>query len=349
MGTSEVVIYGAKMVAMSVYCAIKELYPECRVVSFLVSEKGDNLDSIDGIPVIEIVDFSRIDLKVLVAVQDCYHEEVVKVLEEKGVCNYIKINAEAEAKLMEDYYKKIKGFRFLHDLKPGDKRADLAVYISKFHRDRPVKNPEKTADWMRSIQSGADLADCSICELKDNTGENISKKNANYSELTSMYWIGKHADAEYLGLFHYRRMLELSEEDLYRLSANNVDVVLAYPAVYYPNILTHHSYYIKESDWNAMKQALWELQPEYAEALPEVFGGKLFYNHNIFIARKEVFRDYCNWLFPVLERTEELSDPKGWERSDRYIGYLGENLTTLYFLYHKNDLNIAYTGRRMLV
>lgn len=33
-------------------------------------------------------------------------------------------------------------------------------------------------------------------------------------------------------------------------------------------------------------------------------------------------------LFPILERTEQLSIPRGWERCDRYIGYLGENLMT---------------------
>ena len=56
------------------------------------------------------------------------------------------------------------------------------------------------------------------------------------------------------------------------------------------------------------------------------------------IAKKKVFQDYCNWLFPILARTEELSEPKGWERADRYIGYLGENLMTLYFMYYMEDL-----------
>ena len=67
------------------------------------------------------------------------------------------------------------------------------------------------------------------------------------------------------------------------------------------------------------------------------------------IAKKKIFQDFCNWMFPILARTEELSEPKGWQRSDRYIGYLGENLTALYFLYHRNDFNITHTGRLMLV
>ncbi len=97
-----------------------------------------------------------------------------------------------------------------------------------------------------------------------------------------------------------------------------------------------------------MLQALRELSPEYADALPELFRGKYFFNHNMLVAKKKVFQDYCSWLFPILERTEELSEPKGSERSDRYIGYLGENLMTLYVLYHHRDLNIVYTSRRML-
>lgn len=349
MKVKEIAIYGARMVAMSVYHAIKELYPECRIIAFLVTDKENNQDFIDGISVMALKDFEKKDIKILIAAQDNYHSEIAAALEEKGLFDYVRIDGETEAKLMEQYYRKVEGAAFLHTLKRGQRKADLAVYISKFHRDRTLQNQYDMEEWMHPIQSGAALADCTVCELKDNSGENISSKNPNYSELTSMYWVGKHGSAEYLGLFHYRRILELSEEDLYRLSENDVDAVMAYPAIYYPSILSHHSYYLNEGDWNAMKQALQELAPEYAAAMPGIFKEKFFHNHNILIAKKEVFQAYCQWLFPILERTEELSEPKGRDRGDRYIGYLGENLTTLYFMYHKKDLNIVYTGRRMLV
>ena len=79
-----------------------------------------------------------------------------------------------------------------------------------------------------------------------------------------------------------------------------------------------------------------------------IFAQDYLYNYNIILAKRQVLADYCAWLFPILERTEELSSPKGWERSDRYMGYLGENLLTLYFLFHRNDLNIYHSGRLML-
>ena len=39
---------------------------------------------------------------------------------------------------------------------------------------------------------------------KDNTGDNISKKNPFFCELTGLYWAWKNLDADYIGLAHYR-------------------------------------------------------------------------------------------------------------------------------------------------
>ena len=43
----------------------------------------------------------------------------------------------------------------------------------------------------------------------DNTGDNISKKNPHYNELTALYWGWKNLDVDALGLVHYRRYLTM--------------------------------------------------------------------------------------------------------------------------------------------
>ena len=70
-----------------------------------------------------------------------------------------------------------------------------------------------------------------------------------------------------------------------------------------------------------------------------------FYNYNMLIAKKSVFADYCSWLYPILDRIEELSESKGKDRHDRYMAYLSESLETLYFMADLKRLKIYHTGR----
>ena len=94
-----------------------------------------------------------------------------------------------------------------------------------------------------------------------------------------------------------------------------------------------------------MRTVVEELQPEYGKCFDEVFNAPEFYNYNMLVAKKQVFADYCAWLYPILDRIEELSEPKGSERHDRYTAYLSESLETLYFMANLNDLKIYHTGR----
>ena len=209
-------------------------------------------------------------------------------------------------------------------------------------------------DYVFPIQVGRANADRTIADIVDNTGDNISNCNGNYSEMTGLYWIWKNKlekgsdDSSYYGFGQYRRMLEFSDDDLLRLIDNDVDAVLPYPMPYEPNIHAHHERYIKKDDWDALLTVLRELHPEYAEVFTDILNQQYLYNYNVILAKKSVLREYCEWLFPILMRVEELTDGKN--RSDRYIGYMAETLETLYFYFNseRNErnggkLNIVHT------
>lgn len=225
----------------------------------------------------------------------------------------------------------------------------MQVYMAKFYKDRELKNAVELPGWLTPIQVGAALTDERVAALTDDSGDNISRKNPNYCELTALYWIWKNAlDADdYYGLFHYRRWLDVKDEDIKGLEQRRIDAILPYPMLHEPDIREHHTRYISDNDWEAVLQALRELAPDYYAAYPCIFSQQYFYNYNILIARKQVFSDYCGWLFPILERVEALTG--GEQRADRYMGYIGENLLTLYFMYHKDKMNLAHTGRIMLI
>ena len=360
----DLAIYGAQGIALGAYEAIHNLYPARNVRCFLVTEQGENEKSLSGVPVVELASFSKSlspeekeNVEVLIATPENVMSVIETSLEEQGLYCHVRLTSARWSELMQWYYTCERAYMSLRALPIGYHKADIHVYMAKFYKDKPLTAQYNLPEWIIPIQVGAILCRERVADAVDCAGENISAKNGNYSELTALYWIWKNRlvsgasdlSCEYYGLAHYRRILELTEDDLLRLLDNEVDVVLPYPMPYEPDIEAHHKRYLKREDWEAVQRAIREIRPEYAGILSEILKQKYFYNYNIILARKEVLEKYCSWLFPILERIEMLSAPKGIDRADRYIGYVGETLMTVYFMYHKSKLNIMHTGCRFLI
>lgn len=367
------ILFGAQSIALSAYRAFHYLFPQRKICCFLVTQIGDNASVVEGIPVLELASFAqklsqeeKNQIEVFIATPENVMGDIETNLEKCGFYNYSRLTSSRWSQLMGYYYVCGREYMPLSILPVGCRKSIIHLFMAKFYRDKPLSEDYDIPSWIVPIQVGASLCSERITNILDSTGQNISEKNVNYSELTALYWIWKNCleisiiqdnnekaiaftEKEYYGLSHYRRILELSEDDVLRLENNNVDVVLPYPMSYTPNIEEHHKRYLDDADWNALLISLKEVQPEYADVFPSILCQQFFYNYNIILARKEVLKDYCKWLFPILERVEQLSTPKGWERKDRYIGYMGETLETLYFMVNKNKLNIVYTGCRFLL
>lgn len=356
-------IYGAQGIALGAYEAIHNIYPQREISCFLVTQRDANAEVLSGIPVLELESYAnglsdkeKEKVEILIATPENVMPEIEKKLDGYGLYCHVRLTSLRWAKLMGYHYVCGKVFMPLSALPVGYHNAGLHVFVAKFYKDRVLSSTDCMPEWMTPIQVGAALCEERVANLLDCDGENISEKNVNYSELTALYWMWKNrlvqkagrGKDEYYGLAHYRRILDLSEDDILRLVDNDVDVILPYPMPYKPNIEAHHERYLAERDWEALLTALEQLQPGYAGRMPEILGQTYLYNYNIILARKEVLADYCEWLFPILKRTEELSIPKGRERKDRYIGYMGETLETLYFMVNKERLNIVHAGCRFL-
>lgn len=356
-------IYGAQAIALGAYKAIHNIYPQRKITCFIVTKREINAKVLSGIPVLELEPYvaglSEVEKKnteILIATPENMMPEIEQNLDRHGLHCHVRLTSMRFAELMGYHHVCYKDFLPLAALPVGYHRASIHMFMAKFHKDKMLASACSLPEWVTPIQVGTVLCEERVANIFDSDGENISGKNGNYSELTALYWIWKNRLSqktagdrnEYYGLSHYRRILELSEDDVLKMVDNDVDAVLPYPMPYEPDIEAHHKRYLRDTDWKAMVTALGELQPEYAERLPEILGQQYLYNYNIMLARKEVLADYCTWLFPILERTEELSDPKGYDRHDRYIGYMGETLATLYFMSNKDRLNITHAGCRFL-
>ena len=359
----KLVIFGAQGIALGACEAIRGLYPARRVECFVVSSRGINACRLAGLEVVELSAYAgrlseeeKNDVEILIATPENVMPQIERELDEKGLLCHVRLTSRRLCELQGYYHGSHKRFLPLSALPVGYHRAGLHVFKVRTHKDKTLTETYQNPEWLTPIQAGAIGCRERVANILDCEGEHISEKNGNYCELTALYWIWKNRLTEswsgdeegYYGLCHYRRMLELTEDDILRLTDNDVDVVLPFPMPYEPDMGAHHRRYLSEGDWEALRAALKELYPDYAAALAQIESQPYLYNYNIILARKKVLKDYCSWLFPLLERIEQRSIPMGSERADRYLGYMGESLCTLYFIVNKDRLTIMHSGCRFL-
>ena len=356
-----IAIYGAQGIAYSVYLSLKKISP-VEISCFVVTSKENNAGSICGIPVKEIELFSseltqedKDRTKVLIATPENTMDEIESTLKNHGFYHYVRVTSHRWSEMQRDAFMQNEEIRPLEIYPIGSDNAKVHIYKAMFYKDKKLSDSVRDTGNVTPIQVGAAQTDIRVADVLDCYGDNISEKNGNYSELTGLYWIWKnrvkskyYGDECYYGLVHYRRIFELSDDDLLRLRDNDIDVVLPYPMPYSPNIEEHHKRYLASSEWNAVVQALTALYPEYLKEFKSIMGQEYFYNYNIILAKDTVLDEYCNWLFPILFLVEKLNDPDDKKKPNRYLGYVGETLETLYFMYNRKKLRIAHAGYRFI-
>lgn len=214
-----------------------------------------------------------------------------------------------------------------------------------------------------------------ITMLGDDTGDNISEKRNSFCELTVQYWAWKNVEADYYGLYHYRRYLNFSSnvystdpyENILDKCINGVtiekyalekfcfegyDIILpkiqdvsGYPQKY-SSVWNQYAQtkYLYAKDLQKIFRIIEMKYPAYINVTKECLYGKKTYMCNLFIMRKELFYAYSEWLFSILKEFESVSNFSQCTLEEmRAPGYLAERLLTIFIFYQKSlnrDLKI---------
>ena len=217
------------------------------------------------------------------------------------------------------------------------------------HAGRALQGEKK---WMLDMQG-------------DDTGENISSKNDIYCELTAMYWAWKNynllGNPEYIGMMHYRRHLNFNTERNYReeaygivtydliddkyksdiclndnaicMAVNGFDIVIGkrwdvsrggHSSVYNQYKESHG---LNSADYDAALNVLKEQEPAYAVSADKYNSSVLGVFTNIFIMKRELFFEYCEWLFGILSETEKRINV-----APRVLGHISERLMGIFII-----------------
>ncbi|GFI44968.1 hypothetical protein IMSAGC019_00278 [Lachnospiraceae bacterium] len=345
----EVCIYGAGIVAYGAYKAVRELYHTC-IECFLVTSGEGQPDRIAGIPVMELTKapngFSN--KLIIVATPEEYHNDIVQNLKENKYNRYFLLDSHEEYILMSRYLKKVQNIRLIEDYQTNgklDKPDETGIYMAVSHKDKPLKGEYEEAPWIKKIQAGAALTEDRIVEITDEGADSLSTRNSLYCELSASYYIWKYSNYRITGLFHYRRILNVTEEQLHLMEAKKIDVILPLPFVCYPDASGQYGRYLMPEDIYVMHEVLQEFEIDKMPEIERILQSPYLYNYNMLIARREVFYDYCSWMFPLLEKIVDRCEKEKREKLPRYAGRIGEVLTSLYFMLNKQQWNIAHAEK----
>lgn len=199
------------------------------------------------------------------------------------------------------------------------------------------------------ISVGPNKDKLKIATIRDDIGENISKKNDQYSELTALYWIWKNDHSDNVGIVHYRRYLAidskkrydgiLSDDDISEI-LKDYDVIVAKPRFYIEGVAKHYinchrtQHEQCKIQLEILGDVIKELQPGYYNKYLETMNNKNAHMFNMFVMRKDLLNEYCEWLFPILFECENRILDRGVSY-ERLMGSLSEFLLDVWIMENK--------------
>lgn len=243
------------------------------------------------------------------------------------------------------------------------------IYVA-YHRPWPIVDHKI----YEPIHAGQALSTTNLSIISDSTGDNISRKNPNYCELTVLYWIWKNdSRSDIIGMAHYRRFFNPLETQLKRFWSRNIRRVDPNSIVYTTSqmeMMTEHfkfdeifskydiilpqklpirggvgSHYCKHhsaSDLEVLRAVICESHPQYVEAFDHVMTLKKLRMWNMFIAPRSFVENYSQWLFSILEKVEQRVEISTDPYQSRIFGFMSERLLNVYVRHNKLKIKTMY-------
>lgn len=177
------------------------------------------------------------------------------------------------------------------------------------------------------LECGADVEDNNACEIKDNTGDNISKWNQFYTEDTGIYWIWKNVSCKYKGQMQYRRRLQGIENIDFNEVFSKYDAIIAEPMdlaeLYFMPDLTLETQYLlahQKRDLDVVENIIkLDYFEYYLDYIKFIKNGNLILYSNGFILKENDYNKYCEFMFGILKKWLSIMNIHDVDALHKYV------------------------------
>lgn len=217
----------------------------------------------------------------------------------------------------------------------GTAQKRIGLYIATHNQTISFSEQEKSnKDILIPIQVGASLSETKLYAIRDDSGENISKKNESFCELTALYWIWKNDTHAIKGLSHYRRRFLINADQILE-KMSEYDVIIPTPYYFRISLREEYKQYHILDDLEKTIRIVISRDPKMESTLMRILKENRLIPYNMWIASESIWNDYCEWLFPILFQLEKEIDLTGRDKyQQRVFGFLSERLFTAYIYQH---------------
>lgn len=187
-----------------------------------------------------------------------------------------------------------------------------------------IQNDEQTNQIFFPMNGGSKLVDNWSTQhlVADNTFDNISNLNQILNEMTSIYWFWKNYRPfpDYIGFNHYRRFFRFEDiKDYFQY-----DIVVAKPIFSSTKVTLAQQYalYHVISDLQACLTTIEETVGKDKACGFKTYlytTGKNYAPCNMFIMKRKLFEEWCQFVFPLLFRLKDIiCTTEDFKKRDNY-------------------------------
>lgn len=211
--------------------------------------------------------------------------------------------------------------------------------------------------------------------LQDSKAENIFEKSRVYGELSAYYWIWKNfkQSSDYVGFCQFYHFMDFTSDskifapfnmiyldefaELFKnyTEENVLNFAQGYDVVVPAKIPLNTSFYEeylknhRKEDLDLATDVIKELYPNYVTAVDNAMAANFMYPLGNFIMKKEIFNDFCEWMFNILAEVEKRIE---WNNYGRYRDIVSSSFAAERFLniwlQHNSHLNVKVAASFMV-
>lgn len=194
--------------------------------------------------------------------------------------------------------------------------------------------------------------------LRDDTGDNISNRNASFSEMTAIYWVWKNVKGlDAVGFCHYRRFFDfrpslwhstrqtslrnqrqVERHQQYFADRSAIDrhlaggsILVACPEILPVNAGEQYIWTHSAEHYLMLVNHIVERHPRYSRHISGQLREPKLYANNMFIMPWRLFEELCEFWFDCLFSIESQSRVTSAGYQARVLAFLSERILDLHF------------------